>query len=290
MKIIYVILLDESERHHCYLPDVLKTWIVPSINQCHRLNPDCEIVVITDTKIFENELPFVKFFEIEDYVDDDIMWFKNNYIHLSTNQYQFEKNAILRFLYLKNFCVKHKIDHFLHLEPDVLVFSDILEDMIFFKNYNITLIHHIGAGVCFFNNATNVLLEFFTYIKNSYTIPQLNPRAFDIKSEKEFYDHNIKNEIGAGGVSDMHFWNLYNSLHENESFCEMDRNIDNIFYHTFLVDQTKEQNWLKENNLKKLFLEEDKCYGFHVDKKVRIKYLHCHGNNKLLIPKIINNE
>ena len=290
MKIIYVVLLDNSERHYCYLSNVLKTWIVPSINQCHKLNPDCEIIVITDVNDFKENLPFVKFYDTKNYIDIDIEWFDKNYVHLSTNQYQFEKNAILRFLYLKSFCVIHKIDNFLHLEPDVLVFSDVNKDIEFFKNYNITLIHHIGAGVCFFNNAINVLTEYYEYIKNSYSVPQLNPRAFDIESEKKFYDYNTKNRIGAGGVSDMHFWNLYNRLHLEKSYSEMDKNIDGIFYHTFLVDQTKEQFWVKENGIKKLIIENDNCFGICENKKVRIKYLHCHGNNKLLISKIINNE
>jgi Na+-transporting NADH:ubiquinone oxidoreductase subunit NqrF len=98
----------------------------------------------------------------------------------------------------------------------------------------------------------------------------------------------MENKIGAGGVSDMHFWMLYNTLHKEIVFGEMDRNIDNIFYHTFLVDQTKEQNWDKEEGVKSLYFENNSCYGIHNDIKVEIKYLHCHGSNKLSIPKIIN--
>jgi len=288
MKIIYVIIFDSSKSHYCYLSENLKLWIIPSIKQCHKLNPDCEINIITNID-FKNDLPFVNFYELDDYVDDDIKWFDTNYVHLSTNQYQFEKNAILRFLYIKSFCVKHNINNFLHLEPDVLVFSNVIEDSVFFENYDVTLIHHIGAGVCFFNNSINVLLEYFQYIKNSYSIPQLSPKAFDLNSEKNFYEYNITNKIGAGGVSDMHFWNLYNSLHKNDVFEEMDINLNDIFYHTFLVDQTKEQIWLKEDGLKSLFIENDMCFGVYDNKKVRIKYLHCHGNNKLLIPKLIKN-
>ena len=182
MKIIYVILFDNSGEHYCYLPEILKTWIIPSINQCHKMNPNSEIIIITDNDSIKNELPYVNFYDVENYVNDDSIWFNNNYFHLSTNHYQFEKNAILRFIYLKNFCIKHNIDYFLHLEPDVLVFSDVLEDCNFFKNYNVTLIHHIGAGVCFFNNATKVLPEYFEYIKNSYSHPQLSPKSFDLES------------------------------------------------------------------------------------------------------------
>ena len=57
-----------------------------------------------------------------------------------------------------------------------------------------------------------------------------------MESEKKFYENNIKNKISAGGVSDMHFWNLYCSLHKEKVFDEMDKNLDDVFFHTFLVD------------------------------------------------------
>lgn len=289
MKIIYGILNNNNNSHYCYKPEILKTWIVPSITQCHYLNPKCEIDIISDNDELKFLLPFANFFNVLEYDDDDTIWFKNNYIHLSLNPYDFEKNAILRYIYLKNFCVKNKINNFLHLEPDVLVFSDVLEDSNSFKKYNATFLHNIAAGCCFFNNSINVLNEYVKYIRNSYSIPQIEPRGFDINEEQERYENNVKNNTGAGGVSDMHFWSLYNNLHRNEVLGQMDLNYNGIFYQTCMIDQKKDGSWktiLDDGiEIKKLDIIDNKCYGYFNGDKVNIKYLHCHGHSKLLISK-----
>lgn len=291
MKIIYVILSDNSGEHLCYKPDIIKSWIIPSINQCHQLNPTCEIIMLSDDLTLENDLPFVKFYNANDYIDDDIIWFKDNYIHLSLNQYNFERNAILRFMLLKSFCVSNNINKFLHLEPDVLVYSDVIEDSIFFKDYNVTLLHGIAAGCCFFNNAINVLNDFVTYIRNTYSSPQIIPCGFNMEEEKIRFDNNVRNKTGAGGVSDMHFWSLYRYLHESTSFEQMDKNHNGIFYQTCMIDQKQDGVWktiIDDNiEIKKLDISNNNCYGTFNDKVIMIKYLHCHGHSKLLIPKYI---
>jgi len=292
MKIIYVLLSDNSGEHYFYQADNLKKWIVPSISQCHRLNPENEIIVITDNFSLKDELSFVKFFDINDYIDKDILWFKENYIHLSTNSFNFERNAIIRYMILRSFCVREKVYEFLHLEPDVIVFSDVNKDGDDLKKFNATFLHGKAAGCCFFNNATEVLTDFVQYIINSYTIPQIDPKAFDMVKEEIRYKYNIENGIGAGGVSDMHYWSLYWYLHQDSVLEQMDKNFDGVFYQTTMMDQKKEGEWdtIAEDGIeiKKLEIKNDNCYGIFNNEEVRIKYLHCHGHSKQLISKYCN--
>jgi hypothetical protein len=294
MKIIYGLLSDDSGEHYCYKPEILKTWLVKSIKQCHILNPENEIIILTDKLHLRKFLPFAKFFNVNDYMNENIIWFKKNYIHLSTNQYNFEKNAILRYLFLGSFCKNHNIDDFLHLEPDVLVYSNVEEDGQFFKDYDVTFLHGKAAGCSFFKNAINVFNDFFTYIKNSYSVPQIEPSGFNMEEEKKRYEHHINNKIPQGGVSDMHFWSLYRYLHPNTSFEQMDQNINGIFYQTCMIDQKKNGLWktkievidhVSPTLIKDLEIFDNKCYGVHDKERVKIKYLHCHGHTKLFIPK-----
>ncbi len=289
MKIVYAIISDNDGQHFCYKKENSIKWIAPSIKQCHFLNQDDEIIIITDDLFLKEYLPFATFYDVKDYIDENVQQFNKNYIHLSTNQYNFEKNAIMRYMILNSFCKTHNINRFLHLELDVLVFSDVKEDADFFKNYDITLLHGMAAGCCFFNNATKVLSEYVDYVLNSYSNPQKDPMGFNLEEERIRYNYNINNKIGAGGVSDMHFWSLYKYLHDDKTFKQMDENIDGVFYQTCMIDQKKNGKWEhsieEKTEIKKLLIEDNKCFGFFNDNKVRIKYLHCHGHTKLFIPK-----
>ncbi|MCK9273064.1 hypothetical protein M0P65_05965 [Candidatus Gracilibacteria bacterium] len=294
MKIIYFLAFDESKAHAEYKDDVLLSWIIPSIRQCMFLNQSCEIHIITNIENIKSYIKSNKIFyhSFESYYSEDIGWFNKHYIHLSPNHYQFEKNAIMRLFYLRNFCIINNIDSFLHLEPDVLVYSDVIEDKKFFEpNFDMTLVHNLGCGVNFLNNSINALHEICENICNSYSIPQKEPRAFDLTFEQ-------KNKLAS--ISDMNFWQHYGTTHERV-FKEMDQNLNGIFYQTYIHTPNNSgiysiNDW--ENvidpeldvRLKKIDINDNKCFSIYKGEKVQIKYLHFHGNRKRIIKNYLLNE
>lgn len=267
-------------------------WYVPAIKHCQKLNPNCEIHILTDLVLnnkFDNRV-----YIHELYDSDDAKFLKENFINLSPNPHHMEYNSMVRFIYLKNFCVKNNIDEFLYLEPDVLVFSDILEDKEYLKslNYNFTLMLERCAGVCFFNNGINILKDISQLMVNSYSTPQIEPRAFDM----DFYKKNATNNYPHGGVTDMHFWNWYCYTHQEVVLKNMDKNDNGVFWHTCITRSMDDseislKRWKYEldetinRNIKYLELKNNRCYSFFENQEVQIKYLHFNENTKLIIPK-----
>lgn len=125
--------IDSFKKHNIY------EWYVPSVRHCRKINPECEFHILTD-------LDFGDIFKDDEYIfihdlenSKEIDFLKENYKHLSPNPEHMEFNSLIRFVYLKNFCENNYINEFLYLEPDVLVFSDILEDRKKLKQYDVTL-------------------------------------------------------------------------------------------------------------------------------------------------------
>jgi hypothetical protein len=294
MKVVYFLISDKSKSFFEYTEKVLFNWVIPSIKQCIYLNPKCEIHIITDINNLNLYFLTTEIFihKIEDYHSNDIDWFNTNYIHLSPNYYQFEKNAIMRVFYLRNFCNKNKIESFLHIELDVLVYSNILEDSEFFKSkYDMTLIHKLGAGVNFINNGINILNKICDCIINSYSNPQKEPKAFDMLQQQEYRKNNV------GGVSDMNFWQWYGLTHD-KVFMDMDQDINGIFYQTYIHSPENSGIYTLDNwecvidqsintKVKKINIIGNECFATYKNKKIKIKYLHFHGNRKSIISSYI---
>ena len=298
-KIIYTVILNK--KYQLFDVDSFLYWAVPSINYCSKMNPNCEINIITDFSELKNIFNSDKIIihSLDDYKTDDIAWVSQNYIHLSTNPYQFELNSIIRFFYLRNFCKKNQIFDFFYNEPDVLVFSDVIEDNknIKSKNYVTTLIHGLGGGVNFIDNNIGVLEKFCEIVVNTYSNPQISPYAFQMDKQIICHDNNIKNNIPAGGVCDMYFWMWYKNNKDNV-LKDMDINDNGIFLQTCIHMGMNDPiyglyKWKYEwcdklsLNIKTLNFENNKCFGEYENEKVQIKYLHFHGNRKLIIPDIL---
>lgn len=271
-------------------------WYIPAIKHCKKLNPYCEIHILTDLD-FGNILDGIEdvYIHLVDNKNNIVDYLRKNYIHLSPNPHHMEFNSIIRFVHLRNFCVENKIDEFLYLEPDVLVFSNVLEDRDYMKsmNYDMTLMLEKCAGVCFFRNGINVLNKICDVMTNSYSHPQKEPSAFDM----EFYKKSSEDGYKYGGVSDMHFWNWYSNNHDNV-LKNMDKNDNNVFWHTCIIRNSDDSeislnNWDNELNplinrqIKSIKTVEGKCYGKYLNNEVRIKYLHFNENTKKIIPYYI---
>jgi len=298
-KIIYTVILNK--KYKLFDVDSFLYWAVPSINYCSKMNPNCEINIITDflelKNIFNSDKIIIH--SLEDYISDDIDWVINNYVHLSTNPHQFELNSIIRFFYLRNFCQKNKIFDFFYNEPDVLVFGDVINDNKYMKskNYVATLIHGLGGGVNFIDNNIGVLEKFCEIVINTYSKPQIFPYAFKMEEQIIYHENNIKNNISAGGICDMYFWMWYRNNCDNV-LKDMDINDNGIFWQTCIHMGMNDPiyglfKWKNEFceklslNIKTLNFENNKCFGEYEKEKVQIKYLHFHGNRKLIIPDIL---
>lgn len=300
MKIIYCILKDKSVSHQMY-KDCNLDWLHASIkhNATHHKND--EFIIITDYDNLKFNDKNIILHNACDYLNVDIQWFIKNYIHLSTNYLEFEKNCIIRYMLLHSFCEKNNIKEFLHLEADVVLFTEsIQDDLNYFKNAGcgLTLLKQMGAGGCFFDlNVFNSLQLFNKYVLNTYDSNILKiPKCFNMEKQKSYHQESIDKKLMRGGVSDMHFWNYIYHTNKSKCFGNMEIPVDDVLWHHCVQNP---DNKLFEDvpitfcgsnhKILKLQINDNECFAFRDGNKIKLKMLHFHGAWKQKIIEFINN-
>src|SRR5437868_4073869 len=93
-----------------------------SLNQVKITNPGNPIYLITDS--ITGRYDFVNYADIKKY-NKGAAEFAGMYKHMSTNNYENELFCFQRWFILKEFCYDKKIDNFLYLDSDVLIYCNI---------------------------------------------------------------------------------------------------------------------------------------------------------------------
>ena len=236
----------------------------------------------------------VFFHNYSNYVDENMIEFEREYVHLSTNQHMFEKNCILRYMSINDFCKKNNITKLLHLEADVVLYSDDIDgDFAHFSTggYALTLLKQLGAGGSFFDLSKKNLLQVFSdYVVSTFsTDPSRLPKCFNMEEQKKYNQESLEKNLMRGGVSDMHFWNYIYHTNKNMVYGDMEVPQNNIIWHCTL--KNPDNKILIENEdiffgyphqILKILISDNICYGFNKDnsEKTQIKMLHFHGDWK----------
>jgi hypothetical protein len=286
---------DVSNQHAMYKDDNLG-WAIASIKHNADLNQSNNFHVITN---YENlykqfhEQKNVFFHNYLDYIDSNMIEFEEEYVHLSTNPHMFEKNCILRYMSINDFCKKNNIHKMLHLEADVVLYSeDIDEDFAHFssRGYALTLLKQLGAGGSFFDLSNKNLLQVFSdYVVSTFSSDSAKlPKCFNMEEQKMYHQESLDRNLIRGGVSDMHFWNYIYNTYKGLVFGNMEVPDNNIIWHCTL--QNPDNSILIENDIVfinkhkilKISIDNNICHGFYRDnfEKVQIKMLHFHGEWK----------
>jgi len=287
---------DKSNNHEMYKDNNLD-WAIKSLKYNAKLNKNNQFHLITNYECLKDKFinqSNILIHNYEDYIDDNMKEFNDLYIHLSTNYYDFEKNSILGYMMLNDFCKKNNIDKFFHIETDILLFTNCLDDDFKFftdQNYCLTLMRKMGAGASFFDlRKHNMLQKFSEYIISTYSSDiNKKPKCFDMGKTKIYYQESLDKKLMRGGVSDMHFWNYIYETNKDIVFGNMETPINNIIYHQNL-NIPSDKILQKEKEILKLKIEKNKCYGFAIydNQPIEIKMLHFHGHWKQKIKDYIN--
>ncbi|MEB0262774.1 MULTISPECIES: hypothetical protein [unclassified Mucilaginibacter] len=102
-----------------------------SLKQARYFNPEADIYLLGDDK--NNRCSFVTHIQASKYVKDTEA-FTSVYQHNNTNEIHYELHCFLRWFYVRAFCRGHNIEQFIYLDSDVLLYQNVSDMAIYFRN------------------------------------------------------------------------------------------------------------------------------------------------------------
>lgn len=248
-------------------------YLSPVLKQIRLFNPDSHIYLLSDdsTSHYKNVIHR----NVSDYSDGANM-FKKVYSHMSINPYDYELFCFQRWFIIRDFVKKEKLDYFLCLDSDVLLYCNVNEVFSKFIDYDFTICKVMGP--CFSLFKSSSIEKLCSYMTSLYTDKNHFSRLVS------FYD-TVK---GIGGVCDMTAltWyqqdvsdNVLDLIHPVNGAC-FDGNISDPMGFEML------------NRRKRIYWKNDLPYGLYLATNTYVKFygLHLQGGAKHDIYKYILDE
>ncbi len=255
------------------------TYLIYTILTAKHSNPNRRIILIgNDSNSFFSAI--CEYHNEADYLDHRNK-LENVYKHLSTHSIRFEFNALARWFVIEDFCLKHKIDRFLVIDSDMLIFQNISKLETIIPNGSIALYHEprLTSGHAVYFSNFNLLTEYCEFVIDQY--------KYNL-SLLESMQNDMLTRMNECGICDMTFWGMYRKriiemavTINAELFDEIwDYNIrnDRVLYESgsraVLFDK---QNGIKSIRKyeKKRFLIDSKT-----EEKIELAALHFNGRSK----------
>lgn len=161
------------------------------LEQIRLFNPHTRICLISDAST--DKYCFVEHYNIDDY-SKGADAFKMAYIHMSSNPYDYELICFQRWFCIRDFVKTQKIENFLCMDSDVLLYCNIDEVMQQYISYDFTTCNKQGPGCALFNISS--ISDFCEYLMSMYTEDIL------LNKMESMYQEIIDNRQ-LGGVCDM---------------------------------------------------------------------------------------
>ncbi|GGK11966.1 hypothetical protein [Parabacteroides faecis] len=161
------------------------------LEQIRLFNPHTRICLISDAST--DKYCFVEHYNIDDY-SKGADAFKMAYIHMSSNPYDYELICFQRWFCIRDFVKTQKIENFLCMDSDVLLYCNIDEVMQQYISYDFTTCNKQGPGCALFNISS--ISDFCEYLMSMYTEDIL------LNKMESMYQEIIDNKQ-LGGVCDM---------------------------------------------------------------------------------------
>ena len=202
----------------------------------------------------------------DDFIDDNIINITNSYVHLSHNQYGFEKFCILSYFYIYNLMEKLNINSLYVVETDVLIFDNL--HSVFSKFYDLNNTDAILANenIMCSSYVTKIYLETFcnSAIKFYNDIVVLNCLK------------NMFTKMKSGGICDM---TINDWIYKNPTFNALFTNLNSINKKIHITELTQilPNNSIFDNYLAKIDYNDE---NFESETK------HISNNNTIKIKKI----
>lgn len=237
-------------------------------------NPDSQIFLLGDSSNKFLVKYGISHFSMDEY-SEEAEEFRSYYVHMSSNYEKFELFCFQRWFIIQAFVRRHKIDRFICIDSDVLVYSNLTAD---FEDIPFTqLVVCAWLPVLINTDMLNSLTVFMKEMYQDQKIEQLKAIYGTL-----FNDKNQR--IRMGGINDLILIRLWIEKEKIDTFDynfprngkSLDGNIQ-VAYGFGMKDGRKEIIW-KDN------LPYGRFLGEGQDEWVRLMYLHFQGRSKMKQP------
>ena len=258
-------------------------YLLYVLRQIKITNPNSEIFLISDkeNKKYSKYSTFVDISKIQSLESKS---FKENYIHLGKSSPNYEMFCMLRWIILRDFMREYNIKECLHIDSDILIFSDLNKALNPFSNYKISLAHNLALTMHI--KDIEILDEFSKYLLFKYT----NENELN-KLKDMYYKTNRINNGVAGSISDMDISREFFSR-VKEPIGDLSEIVNDSIFDSAIVYGEPEFEMLKKGKykLKKIFFENKIPFCNYAlngeNKKIKFHSLHLLTWTKLFVKKL----
>lgn len=260
-------------------------YLLYVLRQIKITNPNSEIFLISDkeNKKYSKYSTFVDISKIQSLESKS---FKENYIHLGKSSPNYEMFCMLRWIILRDFMREYNIKECLHIDSDILIFSDLNKALNPFSNYKISLAHNLALTMHIKN--IEILDEFSKYLLFKYT----NENELNKLKDMYYKTDRINNGV-AGSISDMDISREFFSS-VKEPIGDLSEIVNDSIFDSAIVYGEPEFEMLKKGKykLKKIFFENKIPFCDYIlngeNKKIKFHSLHLLTWTKLFIKRLSN--
>ena len=260
-------------------------YLLYVLRQIKITNPNSEIFLISDkeNKKYSKYSTFVDISKIQSLESKS---FKENYIHLGKSSPNYEMFCMLRWIILRDFMREYNIKECLHIDSDILIFSDLNKALNPFSNYKISLAHNLALTMHI--KDIEILDEFSKYLLFKYT----NENELNKLKDMYYKTDRVNNGV-AGSISDMDISREFFSR-VKEPIGDLSEIVNDSIFDSAIVYGEPEFEMLKKGKykLKKIFFENKIPFCNYVlngeNKKIKFHSLHLLTWTKLFIKKLYN--
>ena len=258
-------------------------YLLYVLRQIKITNPNSEIFLISDkeNKKYSKYSTFVDISKIQSLESKS---FKENYIHLGKSSPNYEMFCMLRWIILRDFMREYNIKECLHIDSDILIFSDLNKALNPFSNYKISLAHNLALTMHI--KDIEILDEFSKYLLFKYT----NENELNKLKDMYYKTDRINNGV-AGSISDMDISREFFSR-VKEPIGDLSEIVNDSIFDSAIVYGESEFEMLKKGKykLKKIFFENKIPFCNYVlngeNKKIKFHSLHLLTWTKLFVKKL----
>ena len=264
---------------HRGCPDYLKITLA----KARQYNPDAPLILLGDSSNAHlvREIPGLEFDQMQLDTGDSAR-FAKIYQHQSFLSEEFERFCMQRWILLRDLVRQRKWDRLLHLDSDVLLYSNIEQTGKRFDDYVMSLApwgHRELCGHTCFINQPEILDEFVNYLFELYTTEEgKRQREPGTPSEKKHW------------ISDMSCLGFFRDK-TSHPIADLTQIIENAVFDDFITStcgnyEKRSRFWKRD--LKRVYFKDSIPYCRLKEKgtpseSIRFLSLHFHGGTKWMI-------
>jgi len=248
-----------------------------------RNNP--VIVIGNQSEAFKVKYPNITFVDHSLY-RDNVEAFEKVYEHMHLSDADMQILCYVRWIIVRNYCIKNNVSRFFYGDSDLAVLSDVTKifneninsDFALMTQKNQPLYRWVASAHASYWTI-DFLNDFYKYIFDSYTVKEIKDELL-----KKYNWHKETNR--PGGVCDMTQLYLFSCIRPHISLTQVNNKTcfdDNVNG----SENYESDEYVVENNMKKIMNKGDKFFFLAKNGEyVQAHAIHCQGGSKQLLNAI----